>query len=66
MIARSQHWDVPRDLYYQWDPATGRFQTVTDPHDKHFRDNWRHVQAVLAKPFRPADLANRVREVLDA
>jgi AAA domain len=54
LIARSHHFDAPRDLYYQWDPATGKFRTVTDPHEVRFRDNWRHVQAILCKRTTPA------------
>jgi hypothetical protein len=40
--------DTPRELFYTWDPATGAFAVVDDPHAVQFRANWEQVHAILS------------------
>ena len=49
LAGASRYPETPPRLYYQWDPATGAFQDLTDPHARRFRDNWPHLRALLAK-----------------
>jgi hypothetical protein len=49
LIALSRFPETPRRLYYEWDPAGGRFSTLADPIARRFRDNWPHLRAILAK-----------------
>jgi hypothetical protein len=48
LIGLSRHARTPRQVVYQWDPATGDFRTVGDPHLERFRDNWAQVRTILA------------------
>jgi hypothetical protein len=48
LIGLSRHARTPRQLVYQWDPATGGFTTVGDPFAERFRDNWGLVRTILA------------------
>ena len=69
LIGLSRHRATPRQLVYEWDPATGEFTTVTDPLGERFRDNWEQVRAILARrtvggdaPRAVGGLAGRPRE----
>jgi hypothetical protein len=48
LIGLSRHAPTPRRLVYEWDPATGAFATVADPHEKRYRENWETVRSILA------------------
>jgi hypothetical protein len=49
LIGLSRHAPTPRQLVYQWDPATGAFTNLGDPLAQRFRDNWEQVRAILAR-----------------
>ncbi len=49
LVGLSRHAATPRRLVYEWDPATGAFAAVDDPHERRYRDNWEQVRAMLAK-----------------
>jgi hypothetical protein len=49
LIGLSRHAPTPRQLVYQWDPATGAFTNLGDPFEQRFRDNWEHVRAIPAR-----------------
>jgi hypothetical protein len=48
LVGLSRYEATPYRLYYQWEPATGKFIDLADPHDRRFRDNWPHVRQILA------------------
>jgi hypothetical protein len=50
----ARYRDTPRELYYTWDPATGGFEVVPDPHAIQFRANWEQVHALLKNRPTPA------------
>jgi AAA domain len=54
LTALSRHSETSRNLFYEWNPATGEFQIVTDSNEKRFREHWPHMQAILAKRTTPA------------
>jgi hypothetical protein len=49
LFALSRYPDAPRNLVYDWDPTTGRFTSLGDPHGIRFNENWVHLRAILAK-----------------
>jgi hypothetical protein len=49
LYAVSRYPETPRRWFYDWDPATGRFKTLTDPHGTRFQENWPHIEAILQK-----------------
>ncbi len=49
LIGLSRHASTPRQLVYEWNPATGAFANLDNPLAQQFRDNWKQVQAILAK-----------------
>src|SRR5262245_23491182 len=48
LIGLSRHTETPRQLVYQWDPASGEFAVVADPFGDRFRDRWDELRAILA------------------
>jgi hypothetical protein len=49
LVGQSRFAETPEYLYYEWDPVTGIFQGLGDPHDHRFRDNWPHLHSILSK-----------------
>jgi hypothetical protein len=49
LIGLSRHEETPTRVYYQWEPASGKFAKLDDPHGKQFRDNWSQLKAILSK-----------------
>ncbi len=47
--ALSRRPEVPIRLAYEWNPATGEFRSVADPHECQFQENWQTVLEVLQK-----------------
>lgn len=48
LTALSRKRETPAAVVYEWDPATGGFTRLADPHEQLYRDNWEQVHAILA------------------
>jgi hypothetical protein len=48
LFAMSRFPETPRQLVYEWDPATFTFASLGDPVSKCFEDNWLHIHGILA------------------
>jgi hypothetical protein len=49
LFAVSRYPETPRRLVYEWDPATGRFNSLGDPQSASFNENWGQLRSILAK-----------------
>jgi AAA domain len=54
LIGLSRHKRTPPLVVYEWDPTTGEFTGLGDLLGQRFRDNWKQLQAILARRERAA------------
>jgi RecA-family ATPase len=49
LVGRSRHLATPRRLVYEFDPESGAFAAVDNPHRQRFRENWDQVRSILER-----------------
>lgn len=48
LVSRSRFRETPGQRVYEWDPDTGEFRSLDDPHARGFHENWEVVRTILA------------------